>query len=473
MLSDGQIIDGHVVLSKIGEGGFAAVYRVERQSDGAQRALKVLLAEHLVNPRIRRRFADEAKVQAELIHPNLVRVYGIVAAEGVAGIYMELLEGETLAARIARVGAIPTDQLRPIALGVLSGLEFAHQAGVVHRDIKPENIFLVPGEEGGETAKILDFGIAKIRGELRSQTAKGNTTQVGSAMGTHGYMSPEQVRSASEVDLRTDIFALGATLFEAMSGKEPFPGATAPDVMVAVLNHHVRLDDALHSQDPTFAEAISGALAKDRDRRLQHCAAFRDAMELRVFVQPIVGEPNRDAPDADEDAILLEFGPVGAPIRTTRWFTAPVIRISGSRWDEIGFGDSSLETQSRLRRRGATWSLLETNFDGDTYREVPRVRAIDDGETVRLGRTEIKVVTMQRVSRCEPKPALLDWSRPWGGLRLHVERPGKAAWTLDYGEDELVTIRDRKPASSDVACARRSVHRSCRPLRAGGSRSSP
>ncbi|MDX1382630.1 MAG: serine/threonine-protein kinase, partial [Thermoanaerobaculia bacterium] len=253
-LEAGARLGGYDVVEPLGAGGMGEVYRARDLKLGRQVALKILLEEVSQDPDRLARFEREARVLASLNHPNIATLYGLEKdgemsarpdAAGVSFLVMELVEGETLADRIAR-GPIPIAETVPIFLQIAEGLDAAHQRGIVHRDLKPANIKL-----GGDDSplKILDFGLAKATATVGTRSADVSAsmsptltlaaTQSGEVMGTAAYMSPEQAKG-HQVDRRTDVWAFGACLMEALSGQRAFPGEDASELMGAVLMREPR-----------------------------------------------------------------------------------------------------------------------------------------------------------------------------------------------------------------------------------------
>src|SRR5262249_49887774 len=214
-----------------------------------------------------RRFEQEARAAAALNHPNILAVYQLGAApDGSPYIVSELLEGQTLRERL-RAGAIPTRKVMEYALQVTSGLAAAHEKGIVHRDLKPENLFLT--RDGH--VKILDFGLAKltIPDRPNSQTLATLGTQPGEVLGTVGYMSPEQVRGQA-TDPRSDIFSLGAILYEMLSGQRAFQGETGAEVMAAILKQEpAELSVINQNIPPSVERVVWRCLEKDPGERFQ------------------------------------------------------------------------------------------------------------------------------------------------------------------------------------------------------------
>ncbi len=194
-------------------------------------ALKVLPAAIAASPDRLQRFDQEARAAAALSHPNIVVVHDVGVDQGVAFVVSELLEGQTLR-QVLEAGAVPSRKATDYAIQIANGLAAAHDRGIVHRDLKPENIFVT--RDG--RAKVLDFGLAKlVTAPLMSATqATALNTDPGTVLGTAGYMSPEQLRG-EDVDHRSDVFSLGAVLYELYSGTRAFKGNTAVETMSAIL----------------------------------------------------------------------------------------------------------------------------------------------------------------------------------------------------------------------------------------------
>ena len=277
MLDVGAQVEKYEVLEHLGGGGFADVYKARHVHLGTVHALKILRPEHVGNEQIRLRFLDEARVQAQLVHPNIARVTDIIVSEGVAGLVMEFLEGRSLADFIeARGGPASEDEILAIMLPVLEGLHFAHERGVVHRDVKPDNIFLAVDRAGQQVPKVLDFGIAKVRGGLREKGKRKSTMATG--MGTEGYAAPEQLRSAADVDRRADVFSVGVTLYELATGRLPFERDSEVDSMMALMNGGYEIPEELRQRSPQIAAVIEKALQTDRENRFPDCMALGVAL---------------------------------------------------------------------------------------------------------------------------------------------------------------------------------------------------
>lgn len=281
MLSEGQLVGSYRVIQRLGGGGFATVWKVQHIHLKSLHALKVLRDDLASRKDIRLRFLDEGRIHAQLRHPGIVRATDIVVEDGIAGLVMDFREGLSLEQVIQEhPGGLDLQLVNDLGLGVLSALEFAHGNGVVHRDIKPANIMISKTWDGRPQPVLLDFGIAQVRGALRSEGR--GATQTGDKMGTPGYMSPEQLRSAADVDLRADLFGLGVVLLELATGSAPFARDSDADTMVAVLAGDYVLPGAIKTASPSLATAIERALSTERGDRWASATEMAEALRPRV-----------------------------------------------------------------------------------------------------------------------------------------------------------------------------------------------
>jgi Tol biopolymer transport system component len=229
-LTPGTRLGPYEIVAPLGAGGMGEVYRARDTRLGRDVAVKVLPSSVAIDPDRRARFEREAKSVAALSHPNILAIFDFALHDGVACAVTELLEGETLRATLSQ-GPLSVRRAIDTAIQIGRGLAAAHDKGIVHRDLKPENVFLLSDGQ----VKILDFGLAKAVAEgAGSENATVAATDPGTVMGTVGYMAPEQVRGQT-VDARADLFALGAVLYEMLSGRQAFHRETAAETMTAIL----------------------------------------------------------------------------------------------------------------------------------------------------------------------------------------------------------------------------------------------
>jgi tRNA A-37 threonylcarbamoyl transferase component Bud32 len=271
----GRVIDDkYRIDAEIGAGGMATIYRATRVHIGDVVAIKVLHAELLRDPQFAERFKREAQAAARLKHPNVVAIYDFgVSSDAVIYLVMELVEGRNLRAIIREQGPLPTALAAEIVRQVCAALTEAHRQHIVHRDIKPANI-AVEESPDGPRVKVLDFGIASLRGGA----TMANLTQTGAVMGTPAYMSPEQCLG-EDLDGRSDIYSLGVVLFEMLCGVVPFNSPTATAV---VMQHVQQAPPPLRvlnvSISPAVEAVVLRALAKRREDRFQTAREFADAL---------------------------------------------------------------------------------------------------------------------------------------------------------------------------------------------------
>ncbi len=273
----GKTLAHYQITALLGRGGMGEVYRAHDTKLGRDVALKLLPREFSDDPERVARFRREARTLASLQHPNIAAIHGLDEDDGRLFLTMELVEGEDLAARLAR-GAPGLDEVVEIAIGIAQGLESAHDRGVVHRDLKPANVKITP--EG--TAKILDFGLARaMTGETvgdedpgTSPTITAAMTQAGTILGTAAYMSPEQARGRT-VDHRADIWAFGVMLWEMLAGEPLFAGETTSDVLAGVLRQEIDPGRIPAATPPRIRRVLARCLQRDPRQRLHAIADAR------------------------------------------------------------------------------------------------------------------------------------------------------------------------------------------------------
>ncbi|HET7697114.1 MAG TPA: protein kinase [Vicinamibacterales bacterium] len=308
-MKPGDVVGPYSVLGKVGEGGMGEVYRARDPKLQRDVAIKVLPDLFARDPERLARFEREARTLAAVNHPHIAQVYGVESG----ALVMEFVDGEDLAQRLAREGAIPLDEVIPIALQIAEAVAAAHEQGIIHRDLKPANVKV--REDG--TVKVLDFGLAKALAppEARSGPAAAASiensptitspfqmSQLGVVLGTAAYMAPEQAKG-KPIDKRVDIWAFGCVLFETLTGRKPFDGDDVTDVLAAI----VRADPdwtALPPDTPApLRTLLRRCLHKDRHDRLPDIGAARlELQELRAGSIPT--RPASSAPDRTRSAVL-------------------------------------------------------------------------------------------------------------------------------------------------------------------------
>jgi len=258
----------------LGRGGFAEVYVATDLKLKRQVAVKVLRSDLVVSPSLAERFRREAEAVAKLRHPNIVAIYAVGEAEALSYYVMPLIEGQSLRARLAE-GALPIQEARRILREVASALAVAHKAGIIHRDIKPDNIML----EGDDArVVVMDFGIAKALA-----TGETGLTGTGMIVGTPHYMSPEQASGQKEIDARSDLYSLGIVGYQMLTGRLPFEGESAQEVLV---QHITATPRPLEKERPDLPDdlldAVSKCLAKKPEERWQSAADLLRSLEVAV-----------------------------------------------------------------------------------------------------------------------------------------------------------------------------------------------
>jgi Tol biopolymer transport system component len=326
----GRQIGSYQILSLVGAGGMGDVYRARDTKLGRDVAIKVVADVFLSDPERLARFEREARVLATLNHPHIGAIYGLEEAGGVRGLVLELVEGATLAERLA-AGPLPIQEALTFARQIAEALEAAHEKGIIHRDLKPANIKITP--DG--SVKVLDFGLAKVF----AQEGSGNgvsampaitieETREGVIAGTVAYMSPEQARGMA-VDKRTDIWAFGCVLYEMLTARPAFRGDTVSDTIVSILEHEPDWNAVPAQTTANIRRLLQRCLEKDSKRRV------RDIGDARLEIEEALGDvvssngaaaaqraTDRLHPTAAAALVPLSLKPAARPVRLAWWAAA-------------------------------------------------------------------------------------------------------------------------------------------------------
>ncbi len=302
----GSVIDGRYKVTEVmASGAMGAVYKAERVPVGKLVAVKFLHASMASDSEFQARFERETRVMSKLNHPNCVSVLDFGAWEGAPYLVMDFVDGVTLRARLDKQGALPPLDALAIARQVLAGLAHAHQQDVFHRDVKPANIMISEEIGHGERVRILDFGLARLQGNVGR-----DATQTNMVVGTPNYMAPEQTVPGSAIDARTDLYAVGVVLFEMIAGERPF---NSEDTLQLLGMHRAapipRLADRVKAGTELpigLQEVIDKAMAKSPKDRYQSAIEFAKAIDE-------VAAGKLDPMEIDATLPKMKSGPVAAP----------------------------------------------------------------------------------------------------------------------------------------------------------------
>ncbi|HEV3139306.1 MAG TPA: protein kinase, partial [Vicinamibacterales bacterium] len=375
-LAPGTRLGAYEVLTLLGSGGMGEVYRARDTRLDRTVAVKILPGALAADPQFRERFDREARAISQLTHPHICTLYDVGEHDGTAFLVMELLDGGTLADRLTK-GALPSAQALTIGIEIASALDAAHRAGIVHRDLKPGNVMLTK-----DGAKLLDFGLAKLRGPVapismsgmtRLATPTPNTAQ-GTILGTVHYMAPEQIEGR-DADARADIWALGVVIYEMVTGARPFDGESAASVIGAILKDQPRPLSARASLvPPALDRIVDRCLQKDPDDRWQSARDLMFELDATDDAAPQATQALATRRSWTAAAAIVVAAIAGAAA-VWLWMTARSSRAS----DVPVLQHASRVTHERLFSEWPTWSpdgrmfAFSSNHGGDYEIYVRRV----------------------------------------------------------------------------------------------------
>lgn len=359
----GQTLSQRYLLTRLlGQGGMGAVYEAEHGETRERVAVKVLHGHVLeAGEEGPRRFQREAVAASAIRGEHVVRVLdaGTDEASGRPYLVTEYLDGEDLERLLARVGPLTPDAALRIALQALAGLRDAHEARVVHRDIKPANLFLARGEGGTIRVKLLDFGIAKVRGDALSLPHGAGLTTTGGFLGSPLYMSPEQVQSSRDVDHRTDLWSLGSVLYAALAGRAPFEHlASLGQLLVTIcISPPPRLSDVAPWVPPEVAEVVHRALVIRPDERYPSAAAMLEA--IRGLVPSAALREEMLAPSGERAREVIASTMPPSPMEAGPSSSSPKVVVALD-LDRPIRGDEATEHAARARPVNEVWRYEDT-----------------------------------------------------------------------------------------------------------------
>jgi eukaryotic-like serine/threonine-protein kinase len=296
-MAAGTRLGTYEIVAPLGEGGMGEVYRAHDTRLGREVAIKVLPTRLASDPEQLQRFRREAKALAALNHPNVATIHGLEDLADTLYLVLELVEGESLAARLAR-GPLPVREALALAIQIAAGIEAAHERGIVHRDLKPANVMV----SASGSVKVLDFGLATsdsvpvVSGDLAA-TAPVEATVSGAIVGTLAYMSPEQARGRT-VDRRSDVWSLGCVLFECFAGRQAFSAETAPDLIARILEREPDWSALPDATPARVREILRRCLRKDADERP------RDIRDVRLELVDVIGGRGKGTEERTSVAVL-------------------------------------------------------------------------------------------------------------------------------------------------------------------------
>ncbi|MDI1482470.1 serine/threonine-protein kinase [Polyangium sp. y55x31] len=317
----------------LGEGGMGAVYEAESVQGEGKRAVKLLHEEFTRIPEVRDRFLAEVTATKNLVHPNVVPILeSAVAEDGSPYLVMELLRGQSLGDKLDGGVIVPVPEAYRITSQILAALSAAHAQRVVHRDLKPDNVFVAKDPGGNEVVKILDFGIAKV---MDAAGGMGNKTRTGALIGTPGYMSPEQIKSAKNVDPRSDLWSVATILYQMLTGQLPFDADNDFTRLTAVIVGHPTPITVFAPHLDRFTSFFDRALEKDPNKRFQSADEMAQVLAALVraeapeVVVNVGWKPQQESAATLASAATTVMPAVGAMMPTGQT-PPPMAPVSGS-----------------------------------------------------------------------------------------------------------------------------------------------
>jgi Tol biopolymer transport system component len=478
-IAAGTRLGSYEISSRLGEGGMGVVWRATDSQLGREVALKVLPEEFTADPERLARFEREARLLAALNHPNIAQIYGLETGGEERALVMELVEGPTLAERMAP-GPLPLDDTLAVARQIAGALEAAHEKGIVHRDLKPQNVKL----DAEECVKVLDFGLAKAMEDepssmggatlAHSPTITHGATVAGVILGTAAYMSPEQARGLP-VDSRADIWAFGVLLWEMLAGRPLFAAETVTDTLAGVLRNEIDWDALPPETPPAVRRLLRRCLARKAKERLHHIA------DVRIVLDEVLGgmseegaQPASFEAGSEERRGIHFFWPVAAALlgalavaTVDRTVLAPA-PVDPPRLAPVTYSGSSAYPSISPDRRHIAFESNRSNRDGTSRIWVKQLatgeevaitgipsgapRISPDGSSLFFAGFEQEGSSLFRVPLVGGSPRLLargwtsfdaDWSPD--GRRIVLGRRGGPE-----GEHDEVTVIDADSGRPEV-----------------------
>ena len=348
MLETGALVADRYRLDRLlGEGGMGTVWAATHTVTRRRYALKFLKGPSHLNTELRRRFVREARAASAVEHPNVVQIHDVFEADGMPIMVMDLLEGETLGQRLQREQALPLSEVAATLVPVVSAVGSAHALGIVHRDLKPDNIFLARSPDGNQAVRVLDFGVAKLMTGEAHET--GAITGTGALIGTPCYMSPEQAFGEKSIDHRSDVWAIGVILYEALTGSRPVEGDNIGQVVKRLMSQAITPIASLSPDLPQdVADFVDRLLSRQREERPADLSHVLDLLERYTEVRaPRFGPPSSQKGLSEEPNSAKVVVSTPAPVDAADTTHAAPIGPAGP----ATAGATSLSVTRTARRR--------------------------------------------------------------------------------------------------------------------------